>query len=149
MFTIQGQTRMSPFASVAAIVLTCATVTNAQATLTGQWQGETRAGSAIVLDLTVNGSVLTGTLTRNGESTPLSEGTVSKNTFTFKAKVSEQVEGFSGELVDNHIKVWLDRQGAETAIVLNRVKSASNSGFGTRDSGLGGPGLARVVASAP
>ena len=136
--------RMSRFASVAAIVLTCATVTNAQATLTGQWQGETRAGSVIVLDLTVNGTVLTGTLTRNGESAPLSEGTVSKNTFTFKAKINDQTEGFSGELADGHINIWLDRQGAETAIVLKRVKSASSSGFGTRDSGRLG-----IVASAP
>jgi len=133
--------RMSRFASVAAIVLTCARVTNAQATLTGQWQGETRAGSAIVLDLTVNGPVLTGTLTRNGESIPLSEGTVSKNTFTFKAKINDKTEGFSGELADDHINIWLDRQGAETAIVLKRVKSAANSGLGIRDS-LG------IVASA-
>jgi hypothetical protein len=139
--------RMSRFASVAAIVLTCATVTNAQATLTGQWQGETRAGSAIVLDLTVNGPVLTGTLTRNGESIPLSEGTVSKNTFTFKAKINDQTEGFSGELADDHINIWLDRQGAETAIVLKRVKTASSSGFGTRDSGLARDRGVRPVAS--
>jgi hypothetical protein len=138
---------MSRFASVAVIVLTCATVTNAQATLTGQWQGETRAGSAIVLDLTVKGTVLTGTLTRNGESVPLSEGTVSKNTFTFKAKINDQAEGFSGELADDHINVWLDRQGAETAIVLKRVQSASSSGFGTRDPGLARDRGVRPVAS--
>ena len=144
MFTMHGQGSIGRSASVAAIVLTCATLAGAQATLTGKWQGETRGGSLIVLDLTVNGTVLTGTLTRNGESIPLSEGAVSKNTFTFKAKINDQIEGFSGELADDHLNVWLDRQGAETAIVLKRVKSASNSGFGTR-----GPGLARVVASAP
>jgi hypothetical protein len=124
MFTIQGQARMSPFASVAAIVLTCSMVAQAQATLTGKWQGETNAGAAIVLDLAVKGTALTGTLTRNGVSTSLSEGKVSKNTFTFKAKLSDQIEEFSGELADNQIKVWLDRQGASTAIVLKRVKSA-------------------------
>lgn len=124
MFTIQGQATMSPFASVAAIVLTCSMVAQAQATLTGKWQGETNSGAAIVLDLAVKGTALTGTLTRNGVSTPLSEGKVSKNTFTFKAKLSDQTEEFSGELADNQIKVWLDRQGASTAIVLNRVKSA-------------------------
>ena len=112
---------MSRFASVSVIVLTCATVTNAQATLTGQWQGETRAGSAIVLDLAVKGTVLTGTLTRNGESTPL-EGTVSKNTFTFKAKINDQTEGFSGELTGDELRVWLDRQGPSRAAVLQRVK---------------------------
>jgi hypothetical protein len=122
MFTMHGQTRFGRFASVAAIVLTWAMAAGAQDTLTGTWQGETRGGSAIVLDLTVKGTVLTGTLTRNGDSTPISEGTVSKNTFTFKATLSDQIEGLSGELVDNHINIWLDRQGADTAIVLTRVK---------------------------
>jgi hypothetical protein len=146
MFTMHGTAWVEArrFFSVAAIVLTCATVADAQAALTGKWQGETNGGAVLELDLTVKGTVLTGTLTRNDVSTVISEGTVVKNTFTFKAKVSEQVEGFSGELVDNHIRVWLDRQGAETAIVLNRVKSASDSGFGTR-----GSRLARVVAFAP
>jgi hypothetical protein len=138
----QAWMKMSRLASIAAIVLTSATVA-AQATLTGKWQGKTNGGAVLVLDLTVKGTVLTGSLTRNDVSTTISEGTVSKNTFTFKATLGDQIEGVSGELADNQIKVWLDRQGASTAIVLNRVKSASDSGFGTR-----GSGLARVVASA-
>lgn len=123
MFTIQRQAKMSPRASVAAMVVTCSMVAHAQATLTGKWQGETANGASIVLDLAVKGTTLTGTFTRNGVSTPLSEGKISKNTFTFKATLNDQAEGFSGELADNQIKVWLDRQGVSTAIVLKRVKT--------------------------
>ena len=121
MLTIQGRNLMR-VVSLTALALTCSIAAHAQATLTGKWQGETNNGAAIVLDLTVKGTALT--LTRNGVSTPLSEGSVSKNTFTFKAKPGEVEEAFSGELADDQIKVWLDRQGASTAIVLKRVKSA-------------------------
>ena len=124
MFTLQRQAKVSPFASVAAIVLTWSMVAQAEQTLTGKWQGETNNGAAIVLDLAVKGTALTGTLTRDGVSAPLSEGKVSKNTFTFKAELSDQTEEFSGELADNQIKIWLDRQGASRAIVLKRVKGS-------------------------
>jgi hypothetical protein len=122
MVTVQGQAKRGRFASVAAIVLTCSIVAHAQATLTGKWQGETSNGTAITLDLAVEGTALTGTLTRNGVSAPLSEGKVSKNTFTFKATINDQTEGFSGELTGDQLKVWLDRQGASRAAVLERVK---------------------------
>src|SRR3990170_1225141 len=115
----QAWMKMSRRASIAAIVLTSTTLAG-QATLTGTWQGETNGGAVLVLDLTVKGTELTGTLTRNDVSTTISEGTVSKNTFTFKATLGDQIEAVSGELADNQIKVWLDRQGASTAIVLNR-----------------------------
>ena len=85
MLTIQGRNLMR-VVSVAALALTCSIVAHAQATLTGKWQGETNNGAAIVLDLTVKGTALTGTLTRNGVSTPLSEGNVSKNTFTLQGE---------------------------------------------------------------
>jgi hypothetical protein len=106
----------------AAIALMYALSGQAQGTVTGKWQGETANGASILLDLTVKGTSLTGTMTRNGERIPLSDGQVSKNTFTFKAKVSEEAEGFSGELTGDELKVWLDRQGAARAIVLKRVK---------------------------
>jgi hypothetical protein len=122
MFTIQGQARRGRFVFVAAIVLTWSLAAQAQATLTGKWQGETTNGSAIVLELAVKETVLTGTFTRNGVSTPISDGKVSKNTFTFKATINDQVEGFSGELAGEQLKVWLDRQGASRAVVLERVK---------------------------
>jgi hypothetical protein len=122
MSTIQGLAKKGRCALVAAIVLTCSMVADAQATLTGKWQGETSNGTALALDLAVDGAALTGTLTREGVSTPLSEGKVSKNTFTFKAKLNEQTEAFSGELTEDQLKVWLDRQGPSRAAVLQRVK---------------------------
>ena len=120
--SIQGQATRGRFAFVAAIVLTGSLAAQAQATLAGKWQGETSNGTALALDLAVEGGTLTGTLTREGVSTPLSDGKVSKNTFTFKATVNDQAEGFSGELAGEQLKVWLDRQGASRAIVLERVK---------------------------
>ena len=47
---------------------------------------------------------------------------MSKNTFTFKATLGGQAEALSGELGEDQVSVWLDRQGREGAIVLKRVK---------------------------
>ena len=122
MVTIQGRARIYRSAVVAAVVLSCAIATYAQSGLTGKWQGETSNGTPLTLDLAVEGAALTGTFTRQGVSTPLLEGKVSKHTFTFKAKINDQTEGFSGELTGDELKVWLDRQGASRAAVLRRVK---------------------------
>ena len=73
----------------ATIALVLAAAVHAQATLTGKWQGETQNGSQIVLDLTAIETTLTGTLTRNGEPTTITDGKVSNNSFTFKAKLGE------------------------------------------------------------
>jgi hypothetical protein len=106
----------------ATIALVLAAVVVAQATLTGKWQGETKNGSQIVLDLTATETTLTGTLTRNGEPTRITDGKVSKNSFTFKATIGEETEGFTGGLDGEQIRVWLDRQGPERAVVMNRAK---------------------------
>jgi hypothetical protein len=98
-------------------------VPHAQAGLNGRWEGETRNGTAIVLTLALKDTTLTGALIRGEETATLTEGKVSKNTFTFKARLGEQTEGFSGELVGDNIKIWLDRQGPERAIVLHRAKA--------------------------
>ncbi len=114
---------MSRYIAVAAIMMTFAGAVQAQDKLGGTWEGETRNGSAIVLTLAVKGTVLTGTLVRNGQSATLADGKVSKNTFTFKATLNDQAEGFSGELAGDDIKLWMDRQGAANAIVLRRAKA--------------------------
>jgi hypothetical protein len=36
--------------------------------------------------------------------------------------LNDQPEGFSGELTGDEIKIWMDRQGAASAIVLRRAK---------------------------
>ncbi len=104
------------------IAFVLAAVVYAQAAMTGKWQGETKNGAQIVLDLTANKTALTGTLTRNGESAAIADGKVSKNTLTFKATLGAQTEGFTGELAGDQITIWMDRRGAPSAVVLKRVK---------------------------
>ena len=86
---------MTTIFPVAALVVTLVADSSAQAGITGKWQGETSNGSAIVLDVTAKGTELNGTMTRNSEKVPIGD----------------------------QMKIWLDRQGAEKAIVLKRVKS--------------------------
>lgn len=93
----------------------------AQQGLNGIWQGETRSGTPIVLTLVVKESALTGTFKRGDETITITDGKVSKNTFAFKAVMNGQSEGVSGELAGEELKVWLDRQGASTAITLRRA----------------------------
>jgi hypothetical protein len=116
---------MEKLLSIAIVTLMLSVSAATQTRLAGTWQGETNAGASVQLDLIVKGTNLTGTLTRNGQSTPLSDGKVSKDSFTFKARLNEQVEGFTGERAGDELKVWLDRQGRATAIVLKRVKRAT------------------------
>jgi len=117
------ETPMTRRNALGAIVLSLAgIIAAAQSGLNGKWEGETRNGTAIVLTLVVKDAALTGTLARGEETAPLAEGKVLKNTFTFKATIGGQVEGFSGELAGAELKIWLDRQGAERAIVLHRAK---------------------------
>jgi hypothetical protein len=106
----------------AALASTLTTVAPAQHVLNGEWQGETRNGSAIVLTLDVKGDGLTGTVSRNGEATAIADGKVSDKTFTFKATLSDQTESVSGEIAGDAVKVWLERQGPESAITLRRAK---------------------------
>ena len=113
---------MNRYLSVGAILILFAALFQAQDRLNGTWEGETPNGTPIVLTLEVKGTVLTGTLDRGGEKATLADGKVSKTTFTFKATINGETEGFSGEPAGDEIKVWLDRQGAARAIVLRRAK---------------------------
>ena len=91
--------------------------------MTGKWQGETKNGFQIELALTATETALSGTLTRNGQTATIANGKVSKDTFTFKATLDDQTEGFTGEVAGDEITVWLDRQGPSPAAVLKRVKN--------------------------
>lgn len=105
-----------------AFVLPLAAMLLAQQALTGKWQGQTPNGFSVELDLTATDKTVTGTMTREGQTETIAEGKVAKNTFSFKATVNKQTEGFAGELDGDVIKVWLERQGPERAAVLKRVK---------------------------
>ena len=109
---------------ITTLVLTLAAGSYAQAGITGKWQGQTPNGAELVLDLTAKGTELTGTLTRNKDTVPITEGKVSKTTITFKAVINEKADGFTGEFDGDQLRIWLDRQGESNAIVLKRVKSS-------------------------
>jgi hypothetical protein len=102
----------------AAIALLFVAVVHAQSKITGKWQGETKGGSQIVLDVKATATALTGTLTVDGEPNAISEGKVSKNRFTFKARS----EDFTGELAQDQLSVWMDKRGPSSAAVLKRAK---------------------------
>jgi hypothetical protein len=101
--------------------LVLATVVQAQATLTGKWEGKTKNGFQIVLDLTATETALTGTLIREGQVAKITDGKVSKMSFTFKATLGDQTEGFTGGLDGDQITVWMDRQGPAGTLILKRV----------------------------
>jgi len=105
-----------------AMTLVLAAGVQAQTTITGKWQGTTRNGMKVVLDLKAADGVLTGTVTRAGDPSTITDGKVSGNTFTFKAVLGEENESLTGEAAEGQLKVWLDRQGRDGAVVFDRLK---------------------------
>jgi len=104
------------------VALLLTAVAFAQSTFTGKWRGQTPNGFQLVLDLKATESTVTGTLTREDTTIPITEGKVTKNTLTFKATLEDQTESFTGEVAGDQLTVWLDRQGRERAATLTRVK---------------------------
>jgi hypothetical protein len=92
-----------------------------QSAMTGKWQGKTPNGFQVELDLTATEKELTGTFTRNSQSITITDGKVLKNTFTFKATMNDQTQGFTGEINGDQMKFWVDRQGPSAAAILKRV----------------------------
>ena len=114
--------------SIIVMVFTLAAVQSVAAlhvssALTGKWRGETTNGVALALDLVATATEVTGTLTRRGRTVTITDGKVSRNTFTFKAIINEQTEAFSGQYAGDEMKVWPDRQGPQRAATLKRVKT--------------------------
>ena len=105
-----------------ALALLLAITIQAQTSVSGKWQGTTRNGMQVVLNLKTDGGALTGTVTRDGQTSPVTEGKVSANTIRFNAVLGEQNEALTGELDGEQLKVWLDRQGRDGAVVFARVK---------------------------
>lgn len=105
-----------------ALAFLLATVLQGQTAITGKWQGTTRNGMQVVLNLKAADGALTGTVTREGETSPITEGKVSGTKISFKAVLGEQSEALTGERDGEQLKVWLDRQGPERTVVFQRVK---------------------------
>ena len=97
------------------------TLKRVKAGLVGKWQGQTPNGMSLALDLTGDDRSFRGTLTREGETMPITDGTISKNTFTFKVTIESQVENIEGTWENDQLKAWLTRQGPERTAVLTRV----------------------------
>jgi hypothetical protein len=106
----------------AILVFGLTAVLPAQADITGKWQGATRAGTPVVLNLKSSRGVLTGTVTRGDQTSEITEGKLVKATFTFKTMLGEQTEALTGEVDGAQLKIWLDRQGREGTVVFDRVK---------------------------
>jgi hypothetical protein len=104
------------------IALLFALGVQAQATLTGKWEGKTKGGSKVALDLTANKTTLTGTLTEDGGTLTIADGKVSKNTFTFTVTLGDRTEVFSGKFAGDEMSIWMERRGPESAAILTRVK---------------------------
>ena len=108
--------------TVFAVAFVLTTVLQAQTSISGKWKGTTRNGMLVVLDLKAAEAALTGTVNRDGQTSTITEGKVSKSTFTFNAVLGEQTEALTGEVAGEQLKVWLDRQGRDGTVVFTRVK---------------------------
>jgi len=97
------------------------TLKRVKAGLVGKWQGLTPNGMSLTLDLTGDDRSFRGTLTREGEANPITDGTISKNTFTFKVMIEGETETIEGTWENDQLKAWLTRQGPERTAVLTRV----------------------------
>jgi hypothetical protein len=99
------------------------TAARADASLPGTWQGETRNRAKVTLVLVVNEVRVTGTFSRNDQTTEIKEGKIAANTFTFQATFNDRTERFMGEFTKDELRLWMERQGRDSAIVLKRAKT--------------------------
>jgi hypothetical protein len=88
--------------------------------LTGKWQGETQAGRQVQLDVKAAGAQLTGTLTIDKSAAAISEGKVTKDTFSFKAPIDGRAVGFTGKIAGDEVELTHD--GAKKPVLLKRMK---------------------------
>jgi hypothetical protein len=98
------------------------TVSRADVSLSGKWQGESRNKAPVTLILRVSDGALAGTFGRNDQSAEIKDGKIAANGFTFEATMNGRTERFSGEFTKDEVRLWVDRQGGESAIVLRRAK---------------------------
>ena len=88
--------------------------------MTGKWQGTTKTGAKVALDVTATTTALTGTITVDGQTLAIADGKVAKDTFSFNVILGERTQGFSGKLGKDEINVWVrlarprERCGPET-----------------------------------
>jgi len=76
---------------------------------------------SLTLDLTGDDRSFRGTMSREEVIIPIADGTISKNTFTFKVTLEGETETVEGTWENDQLKAWLTRQGPERTAVLTRV----------------------------
>jgi hypothetical protein len=105
---------------VVGVVCAAGVVIHAEGGLTGKWQGTTESGRSVLLDLKVKGKQLTGTLTLAQQSANITEGTVEKKAFSFKATVDNRTITLTGRLVAEDIELTVP--DVANPLTLKRVK---------------------------
>lgn len=88
--------------------------------LVGIWRGSTASGRPLMLDLRVNGQVLTGKLTLDQQSAEISEGKVEGQTFSFKTASVDGPVVAKGRLLDEELELTVE--GVEEPLTLKRAK---------------------------
>jgi len=110
--------------NVLLLVLLLCVMAQAQTDLSGKWTETTSSGLNAELDLKATDTTITGTFTVRARPMTITDGKVTKNSFTFKAALEGQPEGFSGELNGDAIVLWRDRNGKGDALTLKRATTS-------------------------
>jgi hypothetical protein len=119
---------MKCFISVLPLLLMSGLEARAQSGLSGQWQETMNTGLNAELNVKATEATVSGTFTVRGRPMTISDGKVTKNTFTFKAAMGDQPEGFSGEFNGDLMVLWRDRNGKGDAVTLKRAPSGTLTG---------------------
>jgi len=112
---------MKTFSAIVTVTFVLSGLLIAQQQLTGKWEGLTPNRAPIVLDLAAKGADVSGTMTVGEQKSPIENGKVSKNRFTFSVAMGGGAEAFTGELADGQIRIWMDDRGPGAAITLKRA----------------------------
>ena len=110
--------------NVLLVVLLLCVMAQAQTDLSGKWTETTPSGLNAELDVKATETSMTGTFTVRGRPMTISDAKVTKNTFTFKAALEGQPEGFSGELNGDSMVLWRDKNGKVDAVTLKRAATS-------------------------
>ena len=110
--------------NVLLVVLLLCVMAQAQTDLNGKWTDTTPSGLNAELDVKATETSMTGTFTVRGRPMTISDAKVTKNTFTFKAALEGQPEGFSGELNGDSMVLWRDKNGKVDALTLKRATTS-------------------------
>ncbi|HUR57250.1 MAG TPA: hypothetical protein VM029_06050, partial [Opitutaceae bacterium] len=103
-------------------IIASASLLHSAESVDGKWRGETGGKTTITLELAAKDTELTGTVTRKESQMKIEAGKIVGNTLTFRATIQDRTEGFTAEFTKEEIRLWMDRLGRESAMLLKRVK---------------------------